>query len=146
MTRRHVTLIAAALLVVAALAVAGRFPQQGDHYGFWSVLPPAVAIVLAFLTREVASSLFIGIAVGGVISGNIDIVRVYLIPSIGSESYALILLVYLWALGGLIGLWTRTGGALTFAQWAGQRIVGLRLDFANGAPDATGELDYLGLK
>ncbi|NIR42726.1 MAG: sodium:proton antiporter [Gemmatimonadetes bacterium] len=86
-------------------------------------MPPAVAIILAFLTREVISSLFIGIALGGVISGDLNIVTGFLIPSIGSESYALILLVYLWSLGGLIGLWTRTGGAQTFALWAGRLIV-----------------------
>ena len=33
------------------------------------------------------------------------------------------LVVYLWALGGLLGLWTRTGGAVAFARWAGARIV-----------------------
>jgi hypothetical protein len=111
------------LVLVGALAVTGRFPQQGEHFGFWSILPPTVAIILAFATREVVSSLFIGIALGGVISGKLNIVQEYLIPSIGSEAYALILLVYLWALGGLIGLWTRTGGALTFAEWAGSKIV-----------------------
>jgi Na+/H+ antiporter NhaC len=123
LNRRRIILLVSGLLVVAAIAATGRIPQQGDHSGFWSILPPAVAIVLAFATRDVISSLFIGIALGGVISGNLNIVQEYLIPSIGSESYALILLVYLWALGGLIGLWTRTGGALTFAEWAGSKIV-----------------------
>ncbi len=47
----------------------------------------------------------------------------FLIPSIGSEEYGLILLVYLWALGGLIGLWTRTGGARAFAERVGRRMV-----------------------
>jgi len=128
LTRRRITLLASGLIFVAALAAVGRFPQHGDHFGLWSVVPPAVAIVLAFATREVISSLFIGIVVGGVISGERwyelprDIVQGYLIPSVGSEAYALILLVYLWALGGLIGLWTRTGGALTFAEWAGSKI------------------------
>jgi Na+/H+ antiporter NhaC len=117
-------LLIGGLAVVAAVALlSGRFPQHGDHYGFWSVLPPAVAIILAFLTREVISSLFIGIALGGVISGKLNIIQEYLIPSIGSEAYALILLVYLWALGGMIGLWTRTGGAQTFAEWAGSKLV-----------------------
>jgi Na+/H+ antiporter NhaC len=128
-TKRGVTLLVVGLILVAALAATGRIPQQGEHYGFWSVLPPAVAIILAFATREVISSLFIGIVLGGVISGEVwyelpqTIVQGFLIPSIGTESYALILLVYLWALGGLIGLWTRTGGALTFAEWAGRLIV-----------------------
>ena len=123
MTKRRITLLVSGLLVVVALAATGKFPQQGDHYGFWSVVPPAVAIILAFATRDVITSLFIGIALGGVISGKLNIVQEYLIPSIGSEAYALILLVYLWALGGLIGLWTRTGGAQTFSEWAGGKIV-----------------------
>lgn len=123
MNKRRIGLLVGALIVVAAVAAAGRFPQHGDHFGFWSVLPPAVAIVLAFVTREVVSSLFIGIALGGVISGKLNIVQEYLIPSIGSPGYGLILLVYLWALGGLIGLWTRTGGARTFAEWAGGKMV-----------------------
>ncbi|UCC47428.1 MAG: sodium:proton antiporter [Gemmatimonadota bacterium] len=123
MNRRRIVLLVSGLILIAAIAATGRFPQHGEHYGFWSVLPPAVAIILAFATREVITSLFIGIALGGVISGQLNIVKHYLIPSIGSESYALILLVYLWALGGLIGLWTRTGGAQTFAEWAGRLIV-----------------------
>lgn len=113
-----------------ALIIAGfymgyydKFPEQDGHYGFWSVLPPLVAIVLAFWTREVVSALFIGICLGGVISGQVNIVQSFLIPSIGTESFALILLVYLWALGGLIGIWTRTGGAEVFATWASRLMV-----------------------
>lgn len=97
--------------------------QDGGHYGLWSILPPLVAIVLAFWTREVVSALFIGICLGGVIAGDINIVQSFLIPSIGTESFALILLVYLWALGGLIGIWTRTGGAEKFAVWASNLMV-----------------------
>jgi Na+/H+ antiporter NhaC len=113
----------ALLIIAGAVGVAGHFPEQNGHYGFWSVLPPLVAIVLAFWTREVISALFLGIAVGGVIAGDLNIVQEFLIPAIGTEDFALILLVYLWALGGLIGLWTRTGGALRFANWASGKIV-----------------------
>lgn len=101
----------------------GSFPEQDGHFGFWSVMPPLVAILLAFWTREVVSALFIGICLGGVISGELNIVQGFLIPSIGTESFALILLVYLWALGGLIGIWTRTGGAEKFAVWASDLMV-----------------------
>lgn len=113
-----------------ALVIAGvyfglneKFPEQDGHYGFWSVMPPLVAIVLAFWTREVVSALFIGVCLGGVISGELNVVSSFLIPSIGTESFALILLVYLWALGGLIGIWTRTGGAEHFAVWASRLMV-----------------------
>jgi Na+/H+ antiporter NhaC len=96
---------------------------EGAHYGFSSLLPAAVTLLLVFLTREVVASLFLGVAVGGVVIRDPNIIDRFLIPSIGSESFALILLVYLWGLGGLIGIWTRTGGALHFAEWAGQRMV-----------------------
>ncbi len=117
------TVVLGLLAVVGVAVFLSPFPQYGAHYGFWSVVPPLAAIVLAFWTREVISSLFIGIALGGIIAGELNIVQAFLIPSIGTEDYALILLVYLWALGGLIGLWTRTGGALKFANWAGAKIV-----------------------
>ena len=114
------TLVIAGVYYVTSM---GSFPEQEGHFGFWSVMPPLVAIVLAFWTREVVSSLFIGIFLGGVISGQLNIVQDFLIPSIGTESFALILLVYLWALGGLIGIWTRTGGAEKFATWASSKMV-----------------------
>ncbi len=113
----------AIVLIGLAVAFTGRFTSQGDHYGIWSIVPPVVALVLAFALREVIAALFVGIVLGGVISGKPNIVQEFLIPSIGSSSYALILLVYLWSLGGLIGLWTRTGGALAFAEWAAARVV-----------------------
>lgn len=111
------------IFIVLGIVFAGRFPEHDGHFGFWSILPPLVAIGLAFWTKEVISSLFVGIALGGVISGKINIIQEFLIPSIGTQGFALILLVYLWSLGGLIGIWTRTGGAEYFAEWAGGKIV-----------------------
>ena len=122
-SRRRLAIALAVVAVIAAAALTGRVPSQGAHYGAWSLLPPVVALVLAFALREVIAALFLGIVLGGVISGRPNIVQEFLLPSIGSSSYALILLVYLWALGGLIGLWTRTGGAVRFADWAAARVV-----------------------
>jgi Na+/H+ antiporter NhaC len=111
------------MLVVSWVLGAGEPPEEGAHLGYWSLLPALSTLVLVFLTREVIPSLFLGVVVGGVVSGQLNIIQAFLIPSIGSTSYATILLVYLWALGGLIGLWTRTGGARAFAEWAGRGIV-----------------------
>ncbi|MFB6375140.1 MAG: sodium:proton antiporter, partial [Bradymonadaceae bacterium] len=87
------------------------------------IVPPLIAIVLAFWLQEVVTALFVGVAAGGIIAGKLNIVQEFLIPAIGTADFAMILLVYLWALGGLIGLWTRTGGARYFAQWMGERFV-----------------------
>lgn len=119
----RINLIVTVLVIVLGLIFAGKFPEVDDHYGFWSILPPLVAIVLAFWTKEVISALFVGIALGGVISGELNVVQEFLIPSVGTEDFGLILIVYLWSLGGLIGIWTRTGGAERFAVWAGEKIV-----------------------
>jgi Na+/H+ antiporter NhaC len=96
---------------------------DGGHYGFTSLLPALTTLVLVFFTRDVVSSLFLGIVVAGFVVSDVNIIQGFLIPSIGSSSFAVILLVYLWALGGLIGIWTRTGGARTFARWAAARVV-----------------------
>jgi len=82
-----------------------------EDFGFWSIVPAALTLVLCFWTKEVISALFIGIAAGGIVSGRFNIISEFLLPAVGTESYAQILLVYLWCLGGLIGLWTRTGVA-----------------------------------
>ncbi len=116
--------LAAIVLGVEALSWAvGDGRNHADHYGVWSVVPPLAALALAFVLREVISALFIGIVLGGVITAQMNVVDAFLLPSIGTEDYAVILLVYLWALGGLIGLWTRTGGAHQFAERAGRRLV-----------------------
>lgn len=125
--RARVWLTAAAVLAAGVLIwilrPAPPPPGAAATYGFASLLPALVTLVLVFVTREVVSSLFAGIVVGGLVAGTPNIVKAFLIPAIGSESFAVILLVYLWALGGLIGVWTRTGGALHFARWAGERMV-----------------------
>jgi Na+/H+ antiporter NhaC len=122
--RRYVTAAGLVVfLILLWLFAAGEPPEEGQHIGVWSLLPAVTTLLLVFITREVISSLLLGVVVGGVVSGQPNIISAFLIPAIGSASYATILIVYLWALGGLIGLWTRTGGARSFAEWAGARIV-----------------------
>jgi Na+/H+ antiporter NhaC len=119
------------LFVLIAMVLTGYLRQQTDivsfneaakDFGFWSILPAIVTLGLCFATKEVVPSLFAGIVLGGVISGKFNIVQEFLIPSIGSAKYGEILLVYLWCLGGLIGIWGKTGGAQYFAQWAGSKL------------------------
>jgi len=124
--RRWAPFVIAGVAAVGALFLSPggvEILEEGAHFGFASVLPALTTLVLVFFTREVVSSLFAGIAVAGFVVRDVNIIDRFLLPSIGSESFAVILLVYLWALGGLIGLWTRTGGARHFAEWARARIV-----------------------
>ena len=104
-------------------SLSGRAMTGGYDYGFWSIIPPVLAIVLAFTTRQVILALFSGIIAGGIVSGQFNIITNFLMPTIGSLKFAQILLIYLWCLGGLIGIWTKTGGAERFARWAAGHIV-----------------------
>ncbi len=94
-----------------------------------SLLPALVTIILAFATRQVLPALFAGIVTGSLVlfsqtgsAEDLNFVSRFFLPAIGSTSYAKILLIYLWCLGGLIGLWGHTGAALHFAHAVGERL------------------------
>ncbi len=94
-----------------------------------SLLPATVAIVLAFTTRRVVPALFAAVVTGGLVlwsqTGQLadaNFVKRFLLPALGSSSYAKILVIYLWSLGGLIGIWEKTGGAEHFAKVVGGLI------------------------
>lgn len=110
-------------LLLGLVLSPGEAPAEGGHYGIASLLPALTTLLLVFVTREVVSSLFAGIVVAGVVVRDPDIMARFILPSLGTESFAVILVVYLWCLGGLIGVWTRTGAARHFAEWARERIV-----------------------
>ncbi|WP_405241245.1 Na+/H+ antiporter NhaC family protein [Lentisalinibacter salinarum] len=93
------------------------------HFGPWSLLPAAIAIALCLLTREALTALFAGVVTGAFMLGQFDITNAVLLPSLASESAAAILLLYLWLVGGLMGIWSRTGAAQAFAEFMTRHFV-----------------------
>tara|TARA_B100001121_G_C18700507_1_gene627544 strand:- start:17431 stop:19359 length:1929 start_codon:yes stop_codon:yes gene_type:complete len=93
------------------------------HFGVWSLLPAIVAIALCWLTREPVTSLFSGILVGALLLQQYDVVDAVLLQSMATKSAAGIMLLYLWLLGGLMGIWARTGAAKAFAELMTKHIV-----------------------
>ena len=93
------------------------------HFGFWSLLPALVAIILCWQTREPISALFAGIVSGALILRKYNIADEVLIPNLGTESAAGILILYLWMLGGLLGIWSRTGASQAFATMVTKHFV-----------------------
>ena len=94
-----------------------------SHMGWWSLLPAAVAVILCWLTREPVTSLAAGIVSGALLLGKYDITGEVMIPSLASTNSAGVLLLYLWLLGGLMGVWSRTGAAQAFAEFMTARFV-----------------------
>ena len=93
------------------------------HFGFWSLLPAFVAILLCWQTREPISALFAGVVSGALILRQYDITEKVLIPNLSTESAAGILILYLWLLGGLLGIWSRTGASKAFAEMMTKHFV-----------------------
>ena len=130
-------LIAVLALIVCALVV-GVFADGGKaeeavsrFYGTaWSLLPPVIAIVLALITKEVYSSLFVGILAGGLLYSNFafegtvlhifndGIVAVLAQP----DGYNIGILIFLVILGAMVSLMNRAGGSAAFGRWAAKHI------------------------
>ena len=87
------------------------------HWGWWSLLPALVAVMLCWLTKEPVTALLGGIVAGAFILGGYDITGDVLIPSVATTQSAGIVVLYLWLLGGLMGIWSRTGAAQAFAEF-----------------------------
>ena len=93
------------------------------HFGLWSLLPAFITIALCLLTREPLSSLFAGIVVGSIMLGQYDLTDAVIIPNLAKEGTAGLLLLYLWLLGGLLGIWSKTGAAQAFANYMTEHFV-----------------------
>lgn len=95
---------------------------------FWSLVPPVVAIALALITKEVYSSLFIGIVIGGLFFSGFSFMGTLthifqdgLVKSL-SDSYNVGILVFLVVLGTLVALMNKAGGSAAFGKWAKEHI------------------------
>ena len=95
---------------------------------FWSLLPPIIAIALALITKEVYSSLFIGILVGGLLYSNFafetTVLHVFndgIVASV-TDSYNMGILIFLVILGTMVCLMNKAGGSAAFGRWAEKNI------------------------
>ena len=136
--QRSVWIIGLALLIVACCSMFAFAAEEEAAlpalYGtFWSLIPPIVAIGLALITKEVYSSLFIGIVIGGILYsiGSSDYnlfegtVRHVLYDGIIAnlaDSYNVGILVFLVMLGVIVCLMNMSGGSAAFGRWAQKRI------------------------
>jgi len=98
-------------------------------YGtFWALVPPLVAIILALVTKEVYSSLFVGIVIGGLFYAGFQpeaaILHIFNDGIIGSlsDSWNVGILVFLVILGVMVCLMNKAGGSAAFGRWAASKI------------------------
>ena len=131
----NIVVLVGLLALILATALTPGHPAEdylpACHATVLALLPPIVAIALALLTREVYSSLFVGVAVGALLyaSGNAELAlntMLYhpdggLVPNLTDISHASVL-VFVTLLGTLVVLMNRSGGAAAFGRWASTHI------------------------
>ena len=95
---------------------------------FWALVPAVVAIVLALITKEVYSSLFVGIAIGGLFYANFNfegtVIHIFQDGIVGSltDSYNMGIIVFLVVLGIMVCMMNMAGGSKAFGRWAETHI------------------------
>lgn len=90
---------------------------------WWSLVPPLLAIVLAFLTKEVYSSLFVGVAVGALLYTGFSPWDSFVsFFEIMKDSMNLNILIFDVLLGMIIVLMAKSGGSAAYGNWAGSKI------------------------
>ena len=99
----------------------------GSYATILSLLPPIIAIVLALLTKEVYSSLFVGILSGALIYSNGNVWNMVLTTfdtmiSKICDSWNVGILIFLVMLGMMVSLVNKAGGSAAYGRWASKRI------------------------
>lgn len=116
------------LAPLTALAAEEEAALPSMYATFWALVPPIVAIVLALITKEVYSSLFIGILVGGLFYSNFSfegtVTHIFNdgFVAVLSDSYNVGILVFLVILGAMVSLMNRAGGSAAFGEFAKEKI------------------------
>lgn len=100
--------------------------QSRMAFSFWALVPPIVAIILALITKEVYSSLFVGIVLGGLFYTNFNpvlsldtMINDGIVCAIADNAGIFLFLVIL---GIMVSLINRAGGSAAFGRWAEKHI------------------------
>lgn len=98
-----------------------------ESYGVWGLVPPVLTITLAFVTKDVVISLFLGIFAGSLIvaGGNPFGAMVHLSDLLAdnlNDGWNIRIFLFCALLGGLVGMLSRTGSAQAFGRWAARRL------------------------
>ena len=114
--------------IILVLLIIAATSGKDLSYTAWALLPPVVAIGLALATKEVYSSLFIGILIGGLLYSGFGfegtLVHVFEDGFVASvaDSYNVGSLIFLVLLGAIVAMMNKAGGSEAFGRWASEHI------------------------
>ena len=98
-----------------------------EHFGMWGIIPPLLTITLAFVTKDVIVSLFLGILSGCVIAagGNPALALMNatdLFAASLSDGWNIRIFLFCALLGALVGMLSKTGSAQAFGTWVSKKL------------------------
>lgn len=114
-------IIAAAVILTLLIVAVATGTVDKENGSFWALLPPIIAIGLALITKEVYSSLFIGILSGAILASGFDFLGTvdYSVASLtGAVAGTAGIFIFLVELGILVALVNKAGGSRAFGEWA----------------------------
>ena len=129
--KSYLLCLAILIVVLCPIIVYGaeaEAPKPALYATFWSLIPPLIAIVLALISKEVYSSLAIGLIFGGLLAsglkfeGTMKAIFENGFVSVLSSAYNVGILIFLVILGMVVALMNKTGGSDAFGKWASKRI------------------------
>lgn len=117
-------------IFVVLMVILGVSYPDGVYGTFWSLLPPIVAIVLALISKEVYSSLFLGVLAGALLYTNFgiwDTVVALVGTDVGllcvlADSWDMGIIIFLVLLGIMVDLMNKGGGSAAFGRWAKKAV------------------------
>ena len=133
--RRYLSILSIVTIALLLFTAAAFAEGEGDgavpsrfYQTIWSLLPAIIAIGLALVTKEVYTSLFVGIVVGGLLYSNFSfrgtLTHIFQdgVAASLADTYNVGILVFLVILGILVILMNKAGGSAAFGRWAAAHI------------------------
>ena len=115
-------------LMVVVVCIVNASAQGAYEFGgtFWALVPPLVAIVLALITKEAYSSLFVGVVLGAVMASGVSFTGTLNMVTVDGLSDAVAgnagILIFLVILGAIVALINKSGASSAFGEWASKNI------------------------
>jgi len=128
LNRKTLTLMILALILLFAMPVFAEGEEAAPNFGWLSILPPLVAIVLAFATKQVLLSLFLGVFLGATMLngwnpflGFLRSFDEYMVGSL-ADTWDAAIMIFLLSIGGMVGVINKMGGTIAVADALSKKV------------------------
>ncbi|MCR5830519.1 MAG: Na+/H+ antiporter NhaC family protein [Lachnospiraceae bacterium] len=130
MEKKNSAVIAGVIFVLMVVVIGAVNATGGGAYTFggtfWALVPPLVAILLALITKEAYSSLFVGVVLGAIMASGVSFTGTLNMVTVEGLSDAVAgnagILIFLVILGAIVALINKSGASRAFGEWASKNI------------------------